>query len=136
DDTVEHAIIKGQRELIRNYPVVEEGRLVGLVSSYELFEAVSQILGADEVWCGITFEPMKIEKDTIAKVASLMVETGAFLHGIFTMHLPDTDKKRIILRFDCDDLDGVVEALKKAGYSIWEVKRQVQGCLAENGAKA
>ena len=133
DDTVESCMLRGQQELIRNYPVMDQGRLVGLVSSYELFEALSQVLGADEVWCGITLEPMAIESGTLGRVARVVEKAGAILYGIFTMRLPDTSHKRVILRFEAPDMDAVARALEEAGFAVMEKTRQVQTCTAANG---
>jgi len=131
-DSVEYCMLKGQEELIRNYPVMENGKLVGLVSSLELFSALSSILGADEIWCGITLEPMLIESGTIGKVAQVVESTGAVLYGIFTMRLPEVKEKRIILRFDGgQDLEAVAGALEAAGYGILEKTSAVQACGGE-----
>jgi acetoin utilization protein AcuB len=132
-DTVEHAVLRGQQELIRNYPVMENGKLVGMVSSYELFEALSNILGAEEVWCGITLEPMPIERGTIAKVSSVIGEAGGTIFSVFTMRLPGSAKKRIIVRLETSDLDKIETALKQSGYGVAEIMKQVQACAAENG---
>lgn len=134
NDTVEYAMLKGQDELIRNFPVMEGEELVGLVSSLELFEALSQILGAGEIWCGITLEPQTIKSGTISKVSTVVEETGATLFGVFTMRLEDSDKKRIILRLETDDLPAVGKALRDNGFSILEITAAVQQCVDnENG---
>ncbi len=132
-DTVEYTMLKGQQELIRNYPVMEDDKLVGMVSSLELFEALSQILGAGEVWCGITLEPQLIQSGTIKEVSSVVEDTGATLYGVFTMRLPDSDKKRIILRLETDDLGRVEKALADAGFAVLESNPAVQACVSQNG---
>jgi acetoin utilization protein AcuB len=132
-DTVEYCMLRGQRELIRYFPVMENGKLAGMVSSYELFEALSQVLGADEVWCGITLEPVAIEQGTIAEVTSVVSGAGGTLFGVFTMRLPDTQKKRIILRLETPSVSQVTKALEEAGFGIMEVTREVQACHAQNG---
>lgn len=133
-DSVEYCMLKGQEELIRNYPVMENGKLVGLVSSLELFSALSSILGADEIWCGITLEPMLIESGTIGKVTRVVDAAGAVLYGVFTMRLPGMREKRIILRFDGgSDVDAVARALEEAGYRILEKTSAVQTCGADRG---
>lgn len=132
-DTVEHAVLRGQQELIRNFPVMENGKLVGMVSSYELFEALSNILGAEEVWCGITLKPMLIERGTIAKVSSVIEEAGGTIFSVFTMRLPGSPQKRIIVRLETSDLDKIETALKQSGFGVAEIMKQVQSCAAENG---
>lgn len=135
-DTVEYCMLKGQQELIRNYPVMDNGKLVGLVSSLELFEAISQVLGAEEIWCGITLEPMLIQGGTLGKVAQVVDQAGATLQGVFTMRLPQQKEKRIILRFESRDPAKVAQALKDAGFGILEVRPAVQACVADNGGES
>jgi acetoin utilization protein AcuB len=132
-DTVEHVVLRGQQELIRNYPVMENGKLVGMVSSYELFEALSNILGAEEVWCGITLEPMLIERSTIAEVSAVIGEAGGTIFSVFTMRLSGSAKKRIIVRLETNDLGQVESALTENGFKIAEITHKVQACSAENG---
>ncbi|BEQ13815.1 CBS domain-containing protein [Desulfoferula mesophila] len=128
-DSVEYCMLKGQDDLIRNYPVMENGKLVGMVSSLELFSALSSILGANEVWCGITLEALPLESGTISKVSKLVEDTGAILHGVFTMRLPNVTDKRIILRFDGGtDVGVVAKALEQGGYKIFEKTDAVQTC--------
>ncbi|MCB2229032.1 MAG: CBS domain-containing protein [Desulfarculaceae bacterium] len=132
-DTVESCMLKGQEELIRNYPVMDQGKLVGMISSLELFSALSSILGANEIWCGITLEAMPIESGTIAKVTQVVEDTGAILFGVFTMRLPGVEGKRIILRFDGGaDVETVARALEQAGYRIFEKTNAVQTCGHES----
>ena len=132
-DSVEYCMLKGQEELIRNFPVMEKGKLVGLISSLELSSALSNILGADEIWCGITLEPMLIKNGAISKVTQVVEATGAVLYGVFTMRLPGMKEKRIILRFDGgQDVDTVALALEDAGYRIFEKTSAVQACGSES----
>jgi acetoin utilization protein AcuB len=131
-DTVESCMLKGQEEMVRNFPVTEKGKLVGMISSLELSSALSNILGADEIWCGITLEPMPITSGVIARVSQVVEATGAVIYGVFTMRLPGLKEKRIILRFDGgQDLETVALALQAAGYRIFEKTRAVQACASK-----
>ncbi|MCB2189185.1 MAG: CBS domain-containing protein [Deltaproteobacteria bacterium] len=128
-DSVEYCMLKGQEELIRNFPVMESGKLVGLVSSLELFSALSSILGAEEIWCGITLEPILIESGTVAKVSRVVEDTGAVIMGVFTMRLPNRPEKRVIVRFNGGvEVDMVAKALDDAGYKVFEKSSAVQSC--------
>ena len=128
NDTVEYCMLKGHREGISTFPVMDGDKLVGIVSEVEIFRALLQILGAEEKWQGLTLEPMEMEKGILRKVATLSAENGARNHAIFTMRMPDSPKKKIIIRFETDDLDRVVKAFKEAGYTLLEVISEVQAC--------
>lgn len=127
-DTVEYCMLKGQKEGVSTFPVMEDGKLVGLISEVEIFQALTQILGADEHWHGVTLEPKKMEVGALSRVAAVAAEAGALNQAVFTMRMMDSPQKKIILRFEADDLDGVVRALDREGYSPLEVISDVQTC--------
>jgi acetoin utilization protein AcuB len=132
NDTVEFCMLKGQKEKVSTFPVLENGHLVGLVSEVEIFQSLLQILGADEHWHGVTLEPGMIEPGALSKVAAVSAAAGAKNHAVFTMRMKDSPHKKIILRFEAEDLDKVVAALKEAGYKPVEVLMDVQTCR-DNG---
>lgn len=131
DDTVEYCMLKGQQEGVDFYPVMEDGVLVGTVSSVEIFKALGKILGSDEKWCGITLEAAQLEPGDLARAARLVVASGAQLHAVFTMAEDESPKKRIILRFTACAVQKVVDALRKGGFRPFEVISEIQACRAD-----
>jgi acetoin utilization protein AcuB len=128
DDTVEYCMLKGQEEQVSFYPVMDGEQLMGTVSSVEIFRSLAQILGTGEKWRGITLGPMPIENGTLGRVADVVEAQGAVLHGIFTMRLNGSSHKKVILRFETEDLNVVVKALSEAGFPPLEVISEVQAC--------
>lgn len=128
NDTVEFCMLKGQREKISTFPVMENGKLVGVVSEVEIFQSLLQILGADEHWHGVTLEPTMLEPGALSRVAAVSSSAGAINHAVFTMRMMDSPAKKIILRFEAEDIESIVDALKQAGYKPLEVISDVQAC--------
>jgi hypothetical protein len=126
------------------YPVLDGETLVGICSSVEIFRTFGQILGVSQVWKGITLMPIVIEKDTLGKVAQAASRAGAKLHALFTLPDNGEEEKKIVLRFEADDLSAVVDGLLEEGYKILEQRDMVQLCsepllrkeAIENGANA
>ncbi|MEW6267237.1 MAG: CBS domain-containing protein [Thermodesulfobacteriota bacterium] len=133
NDTVEYCMLKGRRESVSTFPVLENGVLVGLVSEVEIFESLLHILGAEERWEGITLEPMEVKHGTLGRIAQTAEAAGATIHGLLTMRLKDSTLKKVILRFETADLDQVVKSLETAGYKVFEVISDVQACRLEAG---
>ncbi|MFH1135924.1 MAG: CBS domain-containing protein [Pseudomonadota bacterium] len=127
-DTVEFCMMKGRRESISTFPVIENGKLAGLVSEVEIFNSMLEILGAQENMKGLSLEPVEIEPGLLGRIAALSEGAGARLEALFTVRVQDSTKKKVVLRFDIDDVNKVVAALERAGYKVFEVEAEGLGC--------
>lgn len=129
-DTMEYALKKGQELKVGQFPVLEEGKVVGLISKTEIFKLAAQFLGAFERWSGITLEPVEISPGQIGRIAAIAESVGANVHSINPVGDESPGRrKRVILRFECDscnNLGEVVEAFEQAGYRVLEVDNEVQ----------
>ena len=128
DDTVEFCMMKGRRESVSTFPVLDDDRLVGLVSEVEVFNAMLEVLGAQESMKGLSLEPVEIEPGLLGRIAALSEGAGARLEALFTVRVPDSTKKKIVLRFDIDDVQRVISPLERAGYKVFEVEAEGLGC--------
>ncbi|MEW5724860.1 MAG: CBS domain-containing protein [Thermodesulfobacteriota bacterium] len=121
-DTVERVMLRGRRESVSTFPVMKEGKLVGLVSELEIFNSMIEVLGAEEHLQGLSLEPVEIEPGLLGRIAALSEGAGARLEALFTTRVEGTTKKKIILRFETDDLDRVKASLERAGYKVFEAE--------------
>lgn len=127
-DTMEHCLLRGQTEGLSQLPVLDNDKVVGLVSASEIFYMAAQILGVWEKWSGITIEATKVEAGTMSKIAVLVDAAGATLQALYTIARAEGEAKRIIVRFQAPDLDRAVQAFVDAGYKVVEVCSDVQSC--------
>jgi len=129
-DTMEYALKRGQELKVGQFPVMEDGKVVGLISKTEIFKLAAQFLGAFERWSGITLEPVEICHGQIGRIVAIAESAGANVHSINPVSDETAGRtKRVILRFECDscnDLGEVVEAFEAAGYKVLEVDNEVQ----------
>ena len=126
NDTMEHCLRRGQDEDISQFPVVEDDKLIGLISAAEIFGLAAHVLGAWDSWSGITLSPMIISKGTLGEIAGIIENTGGTLQSMFTVDENGSDLKRVILRFQADDFDAVGAALTDAGFTLLEACPEVQ----------
>lgn len=131
-DTMESCLLRGQEDGISQFPVVEAGRVVGMVSASEIFHLAARVLGAWESWCGVTLAPMPIRRGTVRGIAELVENAGGTICSIFTVGAddradpgPDSGTgtaavRKVIVRFRDAPVDGVVAALRHAGHQVLE----------------
>jgi len=126
NDTMEHCLRRGQDEGISQFPVTENGELVGIVSASEIFRLAARVLGAWESWSGVTLSPLVVTKGVMPEIAKIVEDAGAVLQSMFTVDENGGDLKKVILRFQSADFGGVVKALEDAGYTLLEACPEVQ----------
>ncbi|MBO31671.1 MAG: protein stimulating phenylphosphate synthetase activity [Rhodospirillaceae bacterium] len=130
NDTMEHCLRRGQDEDISQFPVLEGGELVGIISASEIFSLAARVLGAWESWSGVTLSPMVITDGVMSEIAKVVDDSGGTMQSMFSVDENGGDLKKIILRFQTDNFDGVMKALEDAGYTLLEASSEVQN----NGA--
>ncbi len=126
DDTMEHCLEKGKKLGVAQFPVMEKGEVVGIISANEIFAMAANFLGAWEKRSGITLAPITLEPGVIAAISEIVSATGADVQAIYPIgkaEPPDykvSSEKKIIIRFLGEDPDVVAQALKQAGYKVVE----------------
>ena len=128
-DTMEYCLQTGQDTGVSQFPVLDNGKVVGIVSASEIFHLAARMLGAWHDWSGITLAPRPLEKGTIGKIASIVEATGANVHSLFSIRDTETPSAghRVIIRFQDAPLMQVVENLKTAGFEIFEAYEKRRG---------
>jgi acetoin utilization protein AcuB len=147
DDTMEHCLLKGQELRVGQFPVLEDDRVVGLISANEIFLLTAQFLGAWEKWSGITLAPIELAPGTLGRIASIVESADATLYALYPIgrnEVPDVTsapRKRVILRCVTRDIYAVARALEAAGFRVLEQAAEVQSPpnhprLRANGASS
>jgi len=122
DDPMEICLRRGQEEGVSQFPVMENGKVVGLVSASEVFYLAAQMLGVTRKQNGITVGPLEVKSGTLTAIAALAETHGAVVESLFS--LPEsgcTGQMKVILRFTGADITVVAETIKGAGYPVIEV---------------
>lgn len=87
DDLVQNVIILGHQKGIGAFPVVEDGKLVGIVTESEIFNAVMSLIAPREGTSLIVLENVELSKEVGAtsRIASIIEKRGVPVEAIFTM---------------------------------------------------
>lgn len=120
DDTVETALTRGAKLGRTFFPVMEGEKLVGTTCDMDIFNSLYQILGVGKKLSGITLDADQLEGNDIKEIVQEITLAGGALHSLFTLKLPDSDEKRLVLRFEAEDPKRVMSAIEKKGYRVVE----------------
>lgn len=125
-DTMEYCLEKGKELGVGQFPVMDQGEVVGIISANEIFAMAANFLGAWEKRSGITLAPIPLEPGVIGKISEIVTSTGADVQAIYPIGKaePPTyqvgNEKKIIVRFRNADPCAVEKALRAAGYKTLE----------------
>lgn len=115
-------IMLGHKMGIGSFPVVDKGKLVGIVTETEIFDALIHLFRTDENTSLITLEDIELEQQLgqFSKIATLIEQQGVPVLAIFS--LPNRIRKghRVFIRVKTGKPDQLAKELKKAGYTLQE----------------
>jgi acetoin utilization protein AcuB len=120
DMTVEEALGVAQGNGVGALPVVENGRLVGMVTTNDFFYKIANpVLGIGMP--GTRVEVIGKGKDTVIEyVVSLANTQGIRIITIHVISIPEEpgEKKDIVIHLDTEDTTAFVEETRKKGYEV------------------
>ncbi len=125
-DTMEECLRRGQELGVGQFPVMDGGQVVGVISSKEIFSLAAHFLGAWEKRCGVTVGPIEIKAGTIGRIADLVEGAGAEVQAIYPIARSENGgnghphERKVIVRFHAAELKKVVAVLEAAGFRVIE----------------
>lgn len=125
-DTMEECLRRGQELGIGQFPVMDGGEVVGVISSKEVFSLAAHFLGAWEKRCGVTLGPLEMKPGTIGRIADLVEGAGAEVQAIYPIARGEDGgngkqhERKVIVRFHAAEVKKVVAVLEAAGFRVIE----------------
>ncbi len=125
-DTMEECLRRGQELGIGQFPVMDGGEVVGVISSKEVFSLAAHFLGAWEKRCGVTLGPLEMKPGTIGRIADLVEGAGAEVQAIYPIARGadggngKQNERKVIVRFHAAEVKKVVAVLEAAGFRVIE----------------
>ena len=115
--TVEQAVALAQRHEVGSLVVVERGKVVGIVTTNDLFyKIVNPTLGLGESGTRLIVPGGGDGKSAEAIIACIN-KLGIGIKLIWTLQSFVADRKDIIIQLDTEDATGVIKELQNLGYS-------------------
>ena len=120
DMTVEEVLALAQEKAVGALPVLEDGRVVGIVTTNDFFYKIANpVLGIGMP--GTRVEVIgKGDDKVIENVVSLANRQGIRIITIHVVNIPESpeEKKDIVIHLDTEDTSKFVEELKSKGYEV------------------
>lgn len=119
-DTMEHCMRIGQEDGKSQFPVLENGKVIGIITATEIFTMAARMIGAWDNYSGVTLQAVTINTEDISRIATIVNECGAKLQSIYPVPKGGEKYKRIIVRFETDNLDAMVKLFENEGFTVLE----------------
>jgi acetoin utilization protein AcuB len=120
DMTVEEVLALAQKKGVGALPVLEDGRVVGIVTTNDFFYKIANpVLGIGMPGTRVEVIGRGDDK-VIENVVSLANRQGIRIITIHVLNIPESpeEKKDIVIHLDTEDTSKFVEELKSKGYEV------------------
>jgi acetoin utilization protein AcuB len=122
DTPFEDALRIGQEEKIGSFPVVEDGKLVGIATESDIVRFLVHALGIHEEGSRITIVGSKEHWGWLEKVISIADRHKILILSMIVVPRPGEGDWMIALRLNTKDPKAIVQDFKKEGYHVtWAV---------------
>jgi acetoin utilization protein AcuB len=118
DTPFEEALKIGQDKKIGSFPVVENGKLVGIATESDIVRFLTHALGIREEGSRVTIEGLGGKLGDLEKIIAIANQHQTIILSMIS--LPRREKKdwMIVLRLKTTDPDPIVWDFKKAGFNV------------------
>jgi acetoin utilization protein AcuB len=113
----EDALQLGQEMGYGGFPVVENGRLVGVVTESDIVRLMTRVLGVAKKGTRITIKA-SIAFGNMQKIMSILDEHKTVLLSLMSLKEPDEDEWLIVLRLDTDHAEPIAKELTASGFNV------------------
>ena len=118
DMPVEEGLQLGQEKGFGAFPVVDDGRLVGMVTESDIVRMMTRVLGVKEK--GKRIDIMVSNKfGNMKKIMDVLDKSKTVLLSMMTLPPEEWEKQWVVvLRVQSDDVKPIAEDLKSAGFNV------------------
>jgi acetoin utilization protein AcuB len=118
DTPFEEALTIGQEKKIGSFPVVEDGKLVGITTESDIVRVLSRALGIREEGSRVTIEGLGGKLGDLQQIISIVDQHHTVILSMMTF--PRAEKKdwMIVLRLKTANPDPIVKDFKKSGFNV------------------
>lgn len=120
DTPIEIVAVVMRENKIGAIPVMESGKLVGIVTETDIFDSFINILGVNRSGTRIDLE-VEDRMGVLAEVSSLIAEFKINIQNIVSIPRKNKDIFELIIRIDTQEPNDLIEALKAKGYHVVNV---------------
>ena len=118
DTPFEEALKMGQDKKIGSFPVVENGKLVGIATESDIVRFLTHALGIREEGSRVTIEGLGGKFGDLEKIIAIANQRQTIILSMISLARPEKKDWMIVLRLKTTDPDPIVRDFKKAGFNV------------------
>ncbi|MDD5007085.1 MAG: CBS domain-containing protein [Syntrophorhabdaceae bacterium] len=116
DMTIEKAVALAQKNRVGCLPVVEDGRVLGIITTNDVFyKVLNPLLGIGETGKRIIIYGAGVREES-HKVMEQVIKAGLKVKTFWLP--PDPKRSDLVLHLDTDDITALMTELKALGYEV------------------
>lgn len=118
DTPFEEALEIGQEKKIGSFPVVDNGKLVGIVTESDIVRFLTRALGLKDEGSRITIEGLGGKLSDLERIISIVNQHQTIILSMVSLPRPEKKDWMIVLRLKTTAPDPIVRDFKKAGFNV------------------
>lgn len=115
-EPIEDAARRMRERKIGCLPVLEEGRLVGIVTGVDLLDALLRLTGVDKPSSRLEVR-LPDQPGELARLTAVLSHRGLNVHSILT-HPESAEATRTVLRIGTIEIRALAQDLRRAGFDV------------------
>lgn len=118
DTPFEEALRIGQDKKIGSFPVMDKGKLVGIITESDTVRFLTRALGLREEGSRVTIEGLGGKFGDLEKIIAIANQRQTIILSMISLARPEKKDWMIVLRLKTTDPDPIVRDFKKAGFNV------------------
>ena len=118
DTPFEEALRIGQEQKVGSFPVVENGKLVGITTESDIVRFLTRALGLKEEGSRITVEGLGGKLNDLERIIQIINQHQTIILSMISLPRPEKKDWMIVLRLKTNEPDPIVRDFKKAGFNV------------------
>jgi len=118
DTPFEEALRIGQDKKIGSFPVMDKGKLIGIITESDTVRFLTRALGLREEGSRVTIEGLGGKFGDLEKIIAIANQHQTIILSMISLPRPDKKDWMIVLRLKTTNPDPLVRDFKKAGFNV------------------
>ena len=118
---LEDVIWLGKKQGVSGFPVVDDGKLVGLITEHDITGVLSEVLGLESDGTRITIERLGNNLGELRKIIGVLDDHKTPLLSIVSIPRKKVGDWVLVLRVQTAEAQGIVKDLETSGFNISDV---------------
>jgi acetoin utilization protein AcuB len=121
DYPVEAAIWLGKKHSIAAFPVVEDDKVIGMITEHDIAGVLSEVLGLENEGARITVKGLGNKLGELKEIIGILDDHATPLLSIITIPRKKKGDWIIVLRVLSSEAEGIVTDLEEKGFKVTDV---------------